>query len=265
MGVEALSNEIHNVASSFLLSQYEHLRPARIRRRIRLLASRHEYIYMPLAKLIRPFGLANLSTDLIVEGYPRSGNSFLEALISLTQRKTIAIAHHTHALAHVRWGARHGIPSAVVVRNPIASAASLAMHVPKVFTADDLISEYNCFYEGLSSVREMVCLITFDSLTSNAPQVIRAIDARFSLGLDYQFSHTEIELPVFEQLNRLSSERGTVVDGREPYSPDRTASQKAERARIKKCLEGEIASLARRRNIDKANTLYEAMKKSADI
>lgn len=62
-------------------------------------------------------------TQLCIEGFLRSGNSFAVALVN-QHYPGLAIAHHTHCIAALRLARRHSVPTIVLIRDPLDAIAS---------------------------------------------------------------------------------------------------------------------------------------------
>jgi hypothetical protein len=50
--------------------------------------------------------LVDRTTQLVIEGFPRSGNTFAVVAFEQAQRQSVRIAHHLHAPAQVMLAAR---------------------------------------------------------------------------------------------------------------------------------------------------------------
>src|SRR5262245_32533170 len=57
-------------------------------------------------------------TEAIIEGFPRSANTFAATAFQLAQTKPVRVAHHLHVPSQIIAGARWGIPTIVLVRDP---------------------------------------------------------------------------------------------------------------------------------------------------
>jgi hypothetical protein len=51
------------------------------------------------------------TTEIVIEGYPRSGNTFAVVAFRLAQGREIEIAHHLHAAAQIKRAARLDVPA----------------------------------------------------------------------------------------------------------------------------------------------------------
>lgn len=59
--------------------------------------------------------LVNEDTDIVIEGYPRSANTFAVAAFEITQGKPVKIARHTHAVAQLKRATRLKKPTLVII------------------------------------------------------------------------------------------------------------------------------------------------------
>ena len=62
--------------------------------------------------------LVDETTDLCVEGFPRSANSFTVSAIQSAQPQSLSVAHHTHVPANAIRATRLRIPTLILIRNP---------------------------------------------------------------------------------------------------------------------------------------------------
>ncbi len=71
--------------------------------------------------------LVDAGTEVVIEGYPRSANTFAIAAFRLAQRRRVQLAHHAHVPAQAREGLRRGLPVVVLVRRPDEAVTSMAI------------------------------------------------------------------------------------------------------------------------------------------
>ena len=103
----------------------------KLKYRVRQYLGLYPFLFLPAARLLgnrrrREF-LVSPSTDLVIEGFPRSGNTFAVAAFVLSQPRPVRIAHHHHVPAQVIYAVKRGIPVLVVVRKPDDAVLSLVM------------------------------------------------------------------------------------------------------------------------------------------
>lgn len=141
-------------------------------------------LYIPWRRWRKPQTVAGPGTALLIEGFPRSGNTWTEALIRHTAAD-IVLAHHSHAAAHVIHAARQGIPVMVLFRDPDAAVQSYLTLFGNRLDARAAYLDYAAFYRATWPLRGPgVQFFSFDDVTSRTPEVIAALNAAFALDLD---------------------------------------------------------------------------------
>ncbi len=78
----------------------------------------------------RTNGLVNRDTELVIEGFPRSGNSFAVIAMMLAQKNPLRIAHHFHVPAQIIYACRHKIPVLVILRKASDAIISQKIRTP---------------------------------------------------------------------------------------------------------------------------------------
>lgn len=121
-------------------------------------------------------------TDLVIEGFARSGNSLAVAAIRDAQSSPIRIAHHVHAPAHVLEAVRRRTPTLVVIRQPRDAAAALVESKP-FLSLDAALRGWTRFYEPLVPVRERVVVATWEQVHTDLGGVVERVNARFGISL----------------------------------------------------------------------------------
>jgi hypothetical protein len=142
------------------------------------LGSRFPVIALPAARLRSHGVVVDAGTDLVVEGYPRSGNSFAVAGIATAQTRPVRIAHHLHAPGHVLASARLKVPTLVVVREPGQAAVELCLS-KRALTMAQALRGYRRFYAPLLPHRASFAVATFDQVTGGLGRVIERVNHRF--------------------------------------------------------------------------------------
>ena len=71
---------------------------SRLRRSVSLLLGDYPRLYYPVMRHHRRYKelLITDATELVLEGYPRSGNTFAVAALQFAQDRPLRIARHTH-------------------------------------------------------------------------------------------------------------------------------------------------------------------------
>lgn len=127
-------------------------------------------------------------TDIVIEGFPRSANSFSVAAFQLAQPAAIEIADHLHLPLQIREGARLNKPVIALIRNPVDAVVSLHIREPYVSLRQALLS-YRVFYRSIANLSDRFVIATFEEVTTDFGNVIERVNQRFETHFQ-PFSHT---------------------------------------------------------------------------
>lgn len=197
------------------------------------------------------------ATGLVIEGYPRSGNTFAVEAFRAAQHVPVSISSHVHTPAQVLRGISAGVPTVLVVREPIAAATSLMLAAPYVSPRGALY-EWIRFHRRLVPHRREIVVATFDQVTTDMGAVIERVNAQYGTAFD-SFHHDDAgEAAVFAHMEahnaRLHGGQVSERDAPRP-SPIRAAQQAGVRQRLL------VPALAGRRA--EAATLYAVLAETA--
>lgn len=149
-------------------------------------------------------------TELLIDGFPRTGNTFAVVAFQTAQPRPVRVAHHLHTSGHVIAAVRRGVPALVLIREPEATVVSTMMWWPHV-RARDALAAYARFYARVLPLREACVFADFREVTTDFRTVVERINARY--GTDFvPFAHTEANV---EHCYRLIEERSA----RAPWGP----------------------------------------------
>jgi len=187
-----------------------------LRRRAEVAAARAAYevmtigagypaLAMPAARL-RGHGVlvSSPGVEVLIEGYPRSANSFTVAAFARAQGWPGSgggrIAHHTHAPAHVLAAIRRGIPAVVLLRDPADAVAEFVLVKPDL-SIRQALRGYVRFYEPLVPHREGFLTARFEEVTTDLGAVTARLNERFGTSF-LPFEHTEANArAVFDEMD----------------------------------------------------------------
>jgi hypothetical protein len=124
------------------------------------------------ARLVRP------DTGLVIEGFPRSANSFTVFAFLNSGAGDMALAHHVHSPSQIMLAARYRRPAILLLRAPedavIAGLAKIVTH-----TAPDLLRAYRLYYDSLLPLREHYVIAPFETVTTDVGRIVSAVNRRF--------------------------------------------------------------------------------------
>lgn len=226
--------------------------------------SRRPSLYLATARPFKGDFVVGPKTDIVVEGFPRSGNSFAEAALRVVAKRPLRMAHHCHAAAQMHGAARWDVPALVVMRDPLSACRSLLMHNTSLFDAGLALEEYIMFHEDILPVRDAFVLAEFKAVTTDFQSVLAALDRRFATGPLLGSGGDFDETTVFAKLDETSRERGRVDADGEPYSPRRSEADKQRRDAEKKRVAAVFDDQRLQPLIEKAQGLYDRLSSNKD-
>lgn len=155
--------------------------------KLRTLAGRYPTLSRALIRQSGEF--PTQETDIVIEGFPRTGNTFAVIAFQMAQLEQVSIAHHVHAPASVIHAVSESIPALVLIRAPADTIPSFVVRYPHLTIAQALRS-YVRFYEPLLPLRDRFVLGPFDEVTSDFGAVMRRINRLF--GTEFaEFEHSK--------------------------------------------------------------------------
>jgi len=138
----------------------------------------YKNIYSRLAR--RKHILVNQNSDLVVEGYPRSGNTFAVALLKVLS-PGLKIARHRHEVGHVKMALTFEKPVVLLIRNPLDSVISF--YIREGVDLKTGFDYYYHFYSSLLPYREKLLVVDFKKLIKEPSRFIEDINRRFGFSL----------------------------------------------------------------------------------
>jgi hypothetical protein len=120
-------------------------------------------------------------SDLVIEGYPGSANSFVRGAY-LVANPDLEIASHLHTISHVERARSLHRPTLVLLREPEGSIPS---HVARFLNGDVAagLASYIRYYEKLQRITEGVVYATFQQATADLTFVTARLNDAFGISL----------------------------------------------------------------------------------
>ena len=168
------------------------------------------FLFLPLVRLnnkIRHQGwpaAINHSTDLVLEGYFRSGNTFATRAFMTSQIESLKLAHHTHATSTLIYAKRWSIPALVLLRSPADTVISATLKFPGT-TVQQHLRWYLRYYRVVYKLRQHLYVALFDEMSEDFGAVILKVNERYNTSFA-PFSHTpENVQAVFDWIEEMDS------------------------------------------------------------
>ncbi len=185
----------------------EHPAVFRLEKGLQIHAGKHPAVFFSLYRLLRKdrSRMVTPETQLVIEGFPRSGNSFARVAFIQAQREKVRIAHGLHVPAQVIRAAGWHIPTLVLIRRPRDAVLSFAIRDP--ISVDQALRYYLSFYETIERYRDAYVLGHFEEVTRDYGRVIERINERFGTTFA-RFRHDEENVGrVFARMEKNSRKR----------------------------------------------------------
>lgn len=145
--------------------------------------------------------MATAETEICIEGFPRSGNTFAVIAFQQAQLQPVSIAHHVHAPGSVIAAARLRKPALVLLREPEEAVLSVVIRYPHL-SLGQALRGYRRFYAPLVPYRDRVVVGQFEDVVADLGAVIRQVNQWFGTSFR-EFAPTEANVSrAMEELDR---------------------------------------------------------------
>ena len=220
-------------------------------------AGKHPAVYFSLYRMLRT-DLARIvtpDTQLVIEGFPRSGNSFARRAFVMAQNESFdktRIAHHLHVPAQVVRAAQWQIPTLVLIRRPRDAVLSFAIWDP--ISVDQALRYYLSFYETVEKFRDAYVLGLFEEITEDFGQIIKRMNDKFGTTFSL-FSHDQQNVSkVFADMETYAREKyGETRWERKVHRPS------AVKEGVKQEIEYDLENPKRKKLIAEAEAVYSRL------
>lgn len=213
----------------------------------------HPTIYLTLCG-IRPKTrqiTVSKDTEIVIEGFPRSPNTFAVPAFTFAQGRPVKIARHLHAPAQATEAVRRGIPCVVLIRKPRDAVLSLLVREPHI-SAEPALKDYIRFYRSIVPYRDKFVVGRFEEVTTDFGEVIRRVNAHF--GTNFKpFEHTGEKLRKVFQIVEDMDKQDT---GLSEVKEETVARPSAHREMLKSMAEAELETPKARRLLLEAEKVY---------
>ncbi len=154
--------------------------------------SAYPSVFLPLARWRYPHKESRVvtrHTELVIEGFARSANTFAVEAFELVQPRPVRIVHHLHAPAQIIAAVRLGIPTIALIREPQDAIVSYLIREPCASPRMGL-AEYIRFYKAVQRHRHGLVVADFGVVTADFGSIIHEVNKRFGTAFA-EFEHTE--------------------------------------------------------------------------
>lgn len=131
------------------------------------------------------------TTDIVIDGFPRSANSFSVGTFKQVQDRDFSIAHHLHAPAQIIRASHLSIPTILLIRPPIDTVCSLRaleLYISLVekryihslaISSNRYFKWWIDFYSSLLPFSNSYVISLFDDTVQNFGKTISLLNSHF--------------------------------------------------------------------------------------
>jgi hypothetical protein len=232
----------------------EHPAVFKLEKGLQIYAGKYPAVFFSLYRLLRKdrTRVVTPDTQLLIEGFPRSGNSFARVAFTKAQKEKVRIARPLHVPAQVIRAARWQIPTLVLIRRPRDAVLSFAIRDP--ISVDQALKYYISFYESVERYRDAYILGLFEEVTEDYGQVIKRVNDKFGTTFSL-FRHDE------ENVSKVFA--GMETHARKKYGETlwerKVQRPSAVRERMKHEIEYDLENPKRKKLIAEAEAVYNRL------
>jgi hypothetical protein len=191
---------------------------------MRLIEARTRNAYLKLRPRLRRLEV-HPDTDLVIEGYPRSANSYSVAAMEVSNGPGLDLAHHLHSRVSVQQAVEFGVPTLLLVRRPEDAGVSWMQKAG--LRAQTVLEEYVRFYEPLVPIAPRVVVARFETIIGDFGSVVERLNAFYGLTLKPYVGSAAEE----DEVARIVRDRHVAQYGRhDPLAVALPTPEKQERA-----------------------------------
>lgn len=207
-------------------------------------------------RIVRP------GVEAVIEGYPRSGNSFALYAFLEAQGRKMLVANHFHSSAQFLLASRDSIPAMLALRDPVDAATSFIIFGGAA-NAKDALMRYIAFHRPLISIKNSFSVAPFEEITSDFGRSIDRLNRHFGTHFN-RFVHDEtsnrriLDQLAADKARRARERRGLFADMLRASFPN------AEKERRKAAVLRTFSDMGVQDLLRESNRLYDELIVMAD-
>ena len=180
---------------------FQHL--SALKRKIKRLIGGYPTLFYPFYRFFGGGkGAIHKGTEIVIEGFPRSANTFAVLAFNFAQGRRVPMARHLHVESQIIRGVKLGVPIIILIRNPIDAIGSLMKMCPS--SEKEYAMEYVKFYSTAMRFSEHIVFAEFKQVTTDFGRVIKKVNEKFSTDFKPFLHSKENVESVFQQLDYLN-------------------------------------------------------------
>ena len=149
----------------------------------------------------------NKNTDITIEGFPRSGNTFSYFAFNYFQKKKISIAHHVHHEYQLIYSYFHNLPNMILIRKPDDAVKSYLIRKEFSIEPKTAFREYYYYYLIAYNLKNKLLFFKFTSITNDIDKCIKIVNKKFQKNFDTNYLNIKDKKQIYKNIDKATSEK----------------------------------------------------------
>lgn len=189
-----------------------------IKNTIKHFLGRYPSIFFPLYRVHAPDThikecLLDEHSELVIEGFPRSANTYAVVAFRQAQNRDVPMAHHLHVEAQILRAVELKKPAIALIRKPTDAVKSLIIRYPGV-SPDSEFRRYISFYSAIERVKNQVVLADFNQVTKDFGKIILEVNEKYGTAYKAFVTTKENVEKVYNEIDAINQK---LDDGKETH------------------------------------------------
>lgn len=201
---------------------------------------------------VKAFGdlFVSRKTDIVIEGFPRSGANFLAAAANQALNRDLRISYRRHCVCQIKAAKKYTIPCFILIRNPSKCIASCWIATDGAISLDRLIQYYINYYDKVLKLNYGE-FFDADKMFNEPDFYIRIISENIKLSRIKEVSFEDVRRITRNKYKILEHINGRSILAREAPTP--SISNKTAHVDL-------LERVTHGKNFDRALEIYEHLK-----
>ncbi|MEM7590560.1 MAG: hypothetical protein AAF383_03385 [Cyanobacteria bacterium P01_A01_bin.83] len=192
----------------------------RVRKELRCICAKYPEFYFSqrqnLYGFVDNYRMINSDTEIVIDGYPCSANTFAEKAFRMAQPREVKMAHHTHDPSQLITAIKANIPTIALIRNPEDVTLSYTSRFcDPANTSEDnvaqlihyLLNDYLDFYRRIIKYKGYYIIAEFKTITSAYDLIIKELNSKYEVNFNPFYCNEPNLEEVFLVIDQCNQER----------------------------------------------------------
>ena len=144
----------------------------------------------------------NKGTDICIEGYPSTGNTFVYNIFNRVYPGK-RISHHTHSIANLKRAVKYDVPTIILCRRPKEAVASRCVRFN--IGLREALLQYVEFYTYVTKLKNKLLVSDFDSSTKRIDELVERFERYSGMDKEANTKISRLKDEAYDHINKWSS------------------------------------------------------------